>query len=69
MKESDLRRFAVALGIVLGVVSAGSLEAQSFDVVEASIAEIHAAMRAGDLTARQLVQLYLDRIAAYDKHG
>ena len=51
MKEGDLRRFAVASGIVLGVVSSGSLEAQSFDVVEASIAEIHAAMRAGDLTA------------------
>ncbi len=42
---------------------------QEFNVVEASIAEIHAAMAAGELTARQLVQLYLDRIEAYDKQG
>jgi len=44
-------------------------ERQGFDVVEASISEIHAAMAAGELTARQLVQLYLDRIEAYDKQG
>ena len=42
---------------------------QSFRVVEATIADIHAAYRAGTLTARQLVQMYLDRIAAYDKKG
>jgi amidase len=41
----------------------------TFDVVEATIAEIHEAMEAGELTARQLVQLYLDRIEAYDKKG
>ncbi|KPJ93837.1 MAG: hypothetical protein AMS18_04925 [Gemmatimonas sp. SG8_17] len=41
----------------------------SFDVSEATIAAIHRAMEAGDLTARELVQLYLDRIAAYDKQG
>jgi len=40
-----------------------------FDVVEATIADIHAAMNAGELTARELVQLYLDRIEAYDKQG
>src|SRR5687767_6146905 len=41
----------------------------SFDVIEATIDTIHAAMRAGQLTARQLVQAYLDRIAAYDRQG
>jgi len=41
----------------------------SFDVVETTIARVHEAMRAGTLTSHQLVQLYLDRIAAYDKHG
>ncbi|MBD3858020.1 MAG: amidase [Acidobacteria bacterium] len=40
-----------------------------FDVLEASISEIHDAMRTGSLTARELVQLYLDRIEAYDKQG
>jgi len=43
--------------------------AQSFDVVETTIDDIHAAYRAGTLTVRQLVQTYLDRIAAYDQKG
>ena len=37
-----------------------------FNVVEATIAGIHTAFRAGTLTARQLVQQYLDRIEAYE---
>jgi amidase len=40
-----------------------------FNVVETTIADIHAAFQAGTLTARQLVQMYLDRIEAYDKQG
>jgi Asp-tRNA(Asn)/Glu-tRNA(Gln) amidotransferase A subunit family amidase len=40
-----------------------------FDVVEADLSEIHAAMEEGRLTARQLVELYLERIEAYDKQG
>ncbi|KQZ01461.1 hypothetical protein ASD45_11825 [Pseudolabrys sp. Root1462] len=41
----------------------------AFNVVEATIADIHAAFEAGTLTARQLVETYLARIAAYDKQG
>ena len=40
-----------------------------FQVVEASVGDIHAAMKAGKITARQLVQMYLDRIEALDKKG
>jgi amidase len=36
---------------------------------EATIAGLHRDMLAGRLTATQLVQAYLDRIAAYDKRG
>jgi Asp-tRNA(Asn)/Glu-tRNA(Gln) amidotransferase A subunit family amidase len=36
--------------------------------METTIDDIHAAFRSG-YTARQLVQAYLDRIAAYDKQG
>lgn len=36
---------------------------------EATIAQLHAAFRAGTLTCRQLVRGYLDRIAAYDQQG
>jgi amidase len=40
-----------------------------FELMEATIADIHDAYRHGRLTCRELVQLYLDRIAAYDKQG
>jgi amidase len=44
-------------------------EANAFQIVEATIADIHAAHRSGALTARNLVQMYFDRIDAYDKNG
>jgi amidase len=40
-----------------------------FRVEEARISDIHAAMKAGRLTCRALVQAYLRRIDAYDKNG
>jgi amidase len=40
-----------------------------FELMEATIDRIHDAYRSQRLTARQLVQAYLDRIAAYDKNG
>ena len=40
-----------------------------FTVPEATIADIHAAYRAGTLTARALVEAYLERIEAYDRNG
>ena len=42
---------------------------QSFRVDETTIADVHAAFKAGRLTCHALVQSYLDRIAAYDKQG
>lgn len=45
---------------------------QSFipkDLREATITSLHTAMQSGKLTATELVQLYLDRITAYDKQG
>ena len=41
----------------------------SFNVIETTIEQVHAAYKSGELTCRQLVQLYLDRIEAYDKKG
>jgi len=40
-----------------------------FDVVEATIAQVHGAMQAGRLTCRELVASYLKRIEAFDKNG
>ncbi|HEY7232831.1 MAG TPA: amidase family protein [Gemmatimonadaceae bacterium] len=58
------------------VAAARSLAAQAppslavpFRVEETTIAEVHAAMRAGTLTCRALVEQYLRRIDAYDKNG
>jgi len=39
----------------------------NFDVVETTVAKIHTAFRSGELTSRQLVQVYLDRIEKYDQ--
>src|SRR5262249_14365288 len=41
----------------------------SFNVLETTIAEIHAAYGSRQLTCRELVQMYLDRIEKYDKRG
>jgi amidase len=43
--------------------------ASGFQVVEATVEGVHAAMTARKLTAHELVQAYLDRINAYDKSG
>ena len=40
-----------------------------FEVEEATIAQVHDAMKAGRLTCRELVGRYLKRIEAYDKNG
>ena len=40
-----------------------------FEVEEATIAQVHDAMKAGHLTCRALVGDYLQRIEAYDKNG
>jgi hypothetical protein len=38
-------------------------------ILKTTIAELHAAYLAGQLTARAVTQAYLDRIAAYDRRG
>lgn len=60
----------LAILLSLGAERTQALQGpSSFAVPETTIAEAHQAMTAGRLTARQLVQLYLDRIAAYDQVG
>ncbi len=60
---------ALHLLLVVACTPADSPSPSGFVLEEATIAEIHAAMEAGDLTARQLVEMYLERIEAYDKRG
>ena len=60
----------IALGVLAHLLAVPHpLRAQSFQVEEATIAEVHAAFLSGDLTCVTLVQTYLDRIEAYDQQG
>jgi Asp-tRNA(Asn)/Glu-tRNA(Gln) amidotransferase A subunit family amidase len=62
---------AAVLRTALGVEREPRIEAQqkAFEVVDATIEDVHAEFKAGRLTSRALVRAYLDRIEAYDKHG
>jgi Asp-tRNA(Asn)/Glu-tRNA(Gln) amidotransferase A subunit family amidase len=40
---------------------------QEFSVIETTIKDIHDAYRSGELTCRELVEIYLERIEKYDK--
>ena len=41
----------------------------TFNILETTIDNTHSAYRLGQITARQLVQMYLERIETYDKNG
>ena len=61
------RWLVVELAALLLLSSVAS--AQSFRLLEATIDDVHASLTSGQITCRELVQLYLDRIEAYDKNG
>lgn len=63
------RLFMATCAIFMNVASQNSAAASTFKLQEANIADVHRAMLAGQVTARQLVQAYLHRIDAYDKKG
>jgi amidase len=54
---------------VAAIAITRSAAAEGFQIEEASIAGIHQAFQDKSLTCHQLVQAYLDRIAAYDHNG
>ena len=55
--------------ITVRTLAQTSATTPAFRVEETSIAEVHAAMRAGTLSCRGLVQQYLRRIESYDRNG
>ena len=81
MNHKSIRRVAsrffnpmLVSGLVwLAVLSLGSQEGtgqtKPFRLLEATVDDIHSAYKSGSLTSHRLVQLYLDRIATYDKKG
>jgi hypothetical protein len=54
-----------------GIVQSVSAQAQPrpFELIEATIPQLQAALASGTVTSRDLVAMYLARIEAYDKHG
>ena len=72
MRLSSSAAAAVVASLVFVAPQAGAqrhARAADFDVTERSIADVHAALQSGTITCRNIVQRYLDRIAAYDKQG
>jgi amidase len=57
------------LRLLLLFASINVAQAKTFDLSTATVADVQAAMDAGALTSEKLVQLYLNRIEAYDKQG
>jgi Asp-tRNA(Asn)/Glu-tRNA(Gln) amidotransferase A subunit family amidase len=71
---NQVRLIAVLAGALLfcgGGVEDGRAQApaRAFDVVEATIPQLQAALGAGTVTSRDLVAAYLARIDAYDQKG
>ncbi|MCG8469485.1 MAG: amidase [Gemmatimonadetes bacterium] len=64
---------AVGAGLATATASLDGQErpasAERFEVMEASIAELQEALETGRVTSVELVEAYLDRIAAYDQTG
>ena len=68
LRVQHARSSVVSLALLLAAAPAVRAQAP-FQVDETTIAGVHAAMRAGTLTCRGLVEAYLKRIDAYDKRG
>jgi len=66
-----MKTFKLFLIIYMVVYPSGPVRAanRNFVLEEATISGIHAAMKSGQLTSRQLTEMYLKRIASYDKKG
>src|SRR5918996_4539845 len=62
-------RFMAALLITAALTLTVRGAEPTFDVIEKTIPELQAAMRSSQVTSRQLVEIYLARIAAYDRQG
>jgi Asp-tRNA(Asn)/Glu-tRNA(Gln) amidotransferase A subunit family amidase len=63
------KHVSIFVAVALFIVVPAAQTPPSFEVHEATIAQIHDAMKAGRLTCRTLVEQYLRRIDTFDKNG
>jgi amidase len=59
----------ILLALLLFAPTKSTSQTKPFHLLEATTEDIHSAYKSGRLTSHQLVQLYLNRIDAYDKKG
>ena len=59
----------VGSGIGSGHAMAATTQSGGFNIVEANVADLQAAMQSGKLTSQKLVKMYLSRIRTIDKAG
>jgi len=72
MKTASVRKlvsFALIITMSSVAPAQSSKDKPAFQLMETSISQVEAAYKSGQLTVHQLVQMYLDRVAAYDKSG
>src|SRR5438105_182902 len=69
MRCKQLTRIALYVALMVGcggTAQAQAPAAKKFELVEATISDIHNAIRANEITATDLVNMYLARIKAYN---
>ena len=64
----NIRRFLPLLAFAAALVAPPSIRAAEINVETATTSDLQAAFQKGTLTSEKLIQIYLGRIAAYDKH-
>jgi amidase len=69
MRHGWLPPFVTSVATLIGLSAGLSAAENTFRLEETTIAEIQEAVAAGALSSEKLVELYLARIAAYDRAG
>ncbi len=61
----------ITIAAISGIptLEAGESEGKPFHLLEATISDVRQALQSGQMSCRQLVELYLQRIEAYDRAG
>ncbi len=66
---ATLAQLATGASALAGPAKHGHARGPNSDLEEKTIQELQQAMEKGDLTARDLVEMYVERIEALDRHG